>query len=273
VRAYKSDLQQFCATLPTDEREEPLSPAAIRDTLTRMAKNPRLAPATVKRRIAAVRAFVQATDRDLARDTFVDWCLPIQTPRRLPRALSSGDMSSLLDTLNGQPRRAAATTRLCLMVLAATGLRVSELCSLTLEQVQMRTGEIRVRGKGARERVVIVVNDTVRSVIETHIRTLPNPADPSAPLLLNQRLAPLTPQCLRLRLHALARQARLSRAVTPHMFRHTAATLLLEAGVDLRFVQRLLGHASIATTQIYTHVTDVALRHALKSADVMHAFI
>lgn len=81
----------------------------------------------------------------------------------------------------------------------------------------------------------------------------------------------MTPQCLRLRLHGLVKQTRLSRSVTPHMLRHTAATLLLEGGVDIRFVQRLLGHASIATTQIYTHVSDTALRSALERADVMRA--
>ncbi|MEI9932452.1 MAG: tyrosine-type recombinase/integrase [Rhizomicrobium sp.] len=82
----------------------------------------------------------------------------------------------------------------------------------------------------------------------------------------------MTPQCLRLRLHSVARRSRLGR-VTPHMLRHTAATLLLEGGVDIRFVQRLLGHASIATTQIYTHVSDSALRNALEQADVMHALV
>ncbi len=79
----------------------------------------------------------------------------------------------------------------------------------------------------------------------------------------------MTPQCLRLRLHSIARTSLIRRSVTPHMLRHTAATMLVEGGVDIRFVQRLLGHASIATTQIYTHVTDMALRNALERADVM----
>lgn len=75
------------------------------------------------------------------------------------------------------------------------------------------------------------------------------------------------------KLHAVARRANLALKVTPHMLRHTAATLLLEEGVDTRFVQRLLGHASIATTQIYTHVSDVALRTALERANVMQSFV
>jgi site-specific recombinase XerD len=93
-----------------------------------------------------------------------------------------------------------------------------------------------------------------------------------APLFRNQRGTAITPQCVRLRLHALTRGVKIGKRITPHMLRHTAATLLLEGGVDIRFVQRLLGHASIATTQIYTHVTDIALRHALERADVMRAF-
>lgn len=138
--------------------------------------------------------------------------------------------------------------------------------------MQPKTGEIAVFGKGARERIAIIANKEVRKSLERHIKALPN-TDAQAPLFLNSRGRPLSAQCLRLRLHALRRQLQIRDRITPHMLRHTAATLLLEGGVDIRFVQRLLGHASIATTQIYTHVSDVALRGALERADVMGAFL
>jgi len=162
-------------------------------------------------------------------------------------------------------------TRLCLSLLACTGLRVSELCSITVGQVRTDTGEIGVLGKGSRERVVIVANTDVRKALSRHMQSLPDRGEPDAALFRNSRGRSMTPQCLRLRLHALVRRSRVGRSVTPHMLRHTAATLLLEGGVDIRFVQRLLGHASIATTQIYTHVSDAALRKALERADVMRA--
>ena len=135
------------------------------------------------------------------------------------------------------------------------------------------TGEIKVFGKGARERIAVIANKRVRANLARHLKERTKRAGSEAPLFLNRRGRPLTPQCLRLRLHALASRSEVGRVVTPHMLRHTAATLLLEGGVDIRFVQRLLGHASIVTTQIYTHVTDLALRSALERADVMRAFV
>jgi integrase/recombinase XerD len=88
-------------------------------------------------------------------------------------------------------------------------------------------------------------------------------------LFVNRYGAPLRPQSVRSKLRHLAREAGLQRRITPHMLRHTAATLLIESGVDIRFVQRLLGHSSIATTEIYTHVSDEALRKTLERADVL----
>ena len=119
----------------------------------------------------------------------------------------------------------------------------------------------------------IVANARLRGALHRYVAALPEGTDPASPLFRNAKGRAMTPQCLRLRLHAVAKENRLARRVTPHMLRHTAATLLLENGVDIRFVQRLLGHASIATTQIYTHVSDVALRAALERADALNAFV
>ena len=90
-----------------------------------------------------------------------------------------------------------------------------------------------------------------------------------ASLLLNRLGAPMRPQSIRSKLRSIAALSGIQRRITPHMLRHTAATLLIETGVDIRFVQRLLGHSSIATTEIYTHVTDEALRSTLERADVL----
>lgn len=271
IAAYENDLTQFAAYLDCGEE---LTATAIQSCLTRIAQDPRLGPATVRRRYAAVRAFIRATDKQLALEAFGTWRLSIRAPKRLPRSITKAELNGLLrtsDTFSRVVGSTDATTRLCLSLLAATGLRVSELCSLRLHQVQLDTGEITVLGKGSRERTVIVANASVREALAQHIRSLDDREDANVLIFRNSRGRPMTPQCLRLRLHALVRRARLSRSVTPHMLRHTAATLLLEGGVDIRFVQRLLGHASIATTQIYTHVSDVALRSALERADVMRA--
>ena len=271
VAAYKNDLCQFCASVRT---QPDLTADAVRLCLTRMAEDQKLSPATVRRRVASVRAFLRATNETLALETFGTWRLAIRMPKRLPKAISRQDLDALLKSKKDNRIGSSATcTSLCLSLLAATGLRISELCSLTLGQIKPQSGEITVFGKGARERVVIVANANVRSALALHIRSQPNCDNPQTPLFLNSRGRPLSPQCLRLRLHSLRKGLRLNGRITPHMLRHTAATLLLEGGVDIRFVQRLLGHASIATTQIYTHVSDTALRGALERADVMRSFL
>jgi len=272
IDAYRNDLGTFVARIGGANG----SIAEIRDVMTKIAEDANLSPATVKRRIAAIRTFLRAVDEVLAFDTFKAWKLKLRAPKRLPRALPKQELVKLLSL--GQVSAPSAndfvgTTHLCLSLIAATGMRVSELCSLTVGDVKSRTGEIRVFGKGARERMVIVANKRVRDAILRYVTSLPESTELCSPLFRNSRGRALTPQCLRLRLHSIAKRTKVGRKVTPHMLRHTAATLLLEGGVDIRFVQRLLGHASITTTQIYTHVSDVALRSALERADVMRALV
>jgi site-specific recombinase XerD len=272
VAAYENDLGQFAASI---SKKEPMTAEIIIECLRKIAEDERLAPRTIKRRVASIRAFLRATYEPLALDAFGRWKLSVRTPVQLPRSIARPELSRLLkpSVSEGKCGRGADTTYLCLNLLAATGLRVSELCSLKVGSVRTQSGEITVSGKGARERVVIIANTAVRRAVDAHIRSLPDSNALVTPLFRNSRGRPLTPQCLRLRLHSLTRRAQLERRITPHMLRHTAATLLLEGGVDIRFVQRLLGHASIATTQIYTHVTDLALRKALERADVMRSFV
>ena len=273
ISAYENDLAQFAARL---SKKVGLTAAAIRACLSRIAEDRRLAPRTVKRRIASVRAFLRAVDQPLALETFGTWKLSIRTPAQLPRAIDRANLGTLLRGARTQQREGHGRhddTHLCLSLLAATGLRVSELCALRVGSVKPHSGEIIVSGKGSRERVVIVANSRVRKQLADRILAVAGNAQSDAPLFRNSRGRPMTPQCLRLRLHSLVRRSGIGGAITPHMLRHTAATLLLEEGVDIRFVQRLLGHASIATTQIYTHVSDTALRGALERADVMKAFV
>lgn len=272
ISAYENDLYQFAASL----QKERLAAAVVRKRLTEMAEHPDWAVTTIRRKVATVRAFLRATDETLAMKTFASWKLKIRTPVRLPKAIARRELSALLNKARDTGSRTLdeySTTHVCLSLLASTGLRVSELCSLRGFDVQPQTGEIAVIGKGSRERVVIIANRKVREMLATYIRSLPKDTMLSDPLFRNTRGRPLSPQCLRLRLHSLANQLTDAKRVTPHMLRHTAATLLLEGGVDIRFVQKLLGHASIATTQIYTHVSDRALRSALERADVMHGVI
>jgi integrase/recombinase XerD len=267
INAYKNDLGQFMAVFSDDAQ---LTPTVIRAHLSQMAEDTRIAPSTVKRRIASVRAFLRSIDEELAARTFTTWKLKQRTAKRLPKSIARSELAALLKSAVTGPST-DQTVSLCLSLLAATGLRVSELCSLKTRDVRIESGEISVLGKGARERIVIVTNCAVRASLRRYIESVG--IDLDAPLFYNRRGRPLTAQCFRLQLHSLVKRSSLGKRITPHMLRHTAATLLLEGGVDIRFVQRLLGHASIATTQIYTHVSDTALRAALERADIMRSLV
>jgi integrase/recombinase XerD len=153
--------------------------------------------------------------------------------------------------------------------MVATGVRVSEAVSIRYQDVDVRGRSIRVVGKGRRERQVFLTNDWINGLTRTYLKTRVEIGVEHSQLLFNWNRDPLTASAMRSRLAKAARDAGLSTRVTPHMLRHTAATQLIEAGVDIRYIQRLLGHASLSTTEIYTHVSDRALKRVVSDADVL----
>src|SRR5262249_12475186 len=155
-----------------------------------------------------------------------------------------------------------------LRLMLSTGIRVGELCKLGVEDVSPDGGSLRIHGKGSRDRVAYICDDGLKRELRRTIMERQHATGGHAALLLNRYGLPMKPQSVRSSLRRHAGQIGLARRITPHMLRHTAATLLIETGVDIRFVQRLLGHSSIATTEIYTHVSDEALRITLERADV-----
>jgi integrase/recombinase XerD len=156
--------------------------------------------------------------------------------------------------------------------MIATGVRVGELCNLAVEDLSPEGGSVRIRGKGSRDRIAYIVDAVFRAELRRLSQGRRQEAGSAAPLFINGRGGRLKPQSIRARLHKISRQAALTRRITPHMLRHTAATLLIERGVDIRLVQRLLGHSSIATTEIYTHVSDEALRATLERVNILGTF-
>lgn len=153
--------------------------------------------------------------------------------------------------------------------MVSTGMRVGELCKIRLEDVAPDGASIRIHGKGSRDRVAYISGNDLRQDLRAAVTGRQRTSQNIGPLFLNRLGRPIKPQSIRGKLRRYAVDVGLARRVTPHMLRHTAATLLIETGVDIRFVQRLLGHSSIATTEIYTHVSDEALRTTLERADVL----
>jgi integrase/recombinase XerD len=277
IQAYTADLSDVRKWLKSDVAVTEITTAKLKDYLQDMVARRKLAVSTVRRRFACLRAlFRRIADHDRTDNPLLAWRPLLPRRKRLPRTLSRTEASFLLsERVASRPRfsESEATLRTIVRLLIVTGMRVGELCKLRLEDISPDCTTFRIHGKGARDRVAYVTDVGVRKEVSAILELRRNSASTPAALFLNRYGAPIRPQSVRSRLRRLAKEAGLERRVTPHMLRHTAATLLIETGVDIRFVQRLLGHSSIATTEIYTHVCDEALRLTLERANVLGALI
>lgn len=149
-------------------------------------------------------------------------------------------------------------------ILFATAIRVKELSNLNLNDIDIQRRSIKVNGKGSKQRIAPIPNKEVRRVLKSYITfRLKGHGDILRPLLINRLKKRISTHSIRLILQKYVAKAGIQKRITPHTFRHTTATMLLENGTDIRFVQSLLGHSSIATTQIYTHVSEVAQKRII----------
>lgn len=244
----------------------------LTEYLTDLLDRRKLAIATVRRRFACLRAFNRRlTVLGQSDDLFHRWRLQLPRRKRLPRALSKLEVSSLLANFSAKPDIFMGVPRslTAVRLMIATGIRVGELCKIRTDDLSLEGKSLRIHGKGARDRIAYIsdvsLQADLRKLIEWHLER----GSGGGNLFLNRRARPMKPQSIRSELRRYSVRTRTARRITPHMLRHTAATLLIERGVDIRFVQRLLGHSSIATTEIYTHVSDEALRVSLERADVL----
>jgi integrase/recombinase XerD len=222
----------------------------------------RISSETLYLEIAALKAFYRfaETEKLLPSNPAEHLSLPRRW-KRLPKALSAVEVEQIL-----QPELPETPASLCdhavLELAYASGLRLAELRNVRLEQLHLDAGFISIVGKGNKERVVPVGSKAV-AAIEQYLRNgrplLVNRRSPGN-LFLTRRGTGFAPVTLWLRIKQRVRRAGVSRNVTPHMLRHSFATHLLEHGADLRVIQELLGHASISTTEVYTHVASQRLR-------------
>ena len=227
------------------------------------------APSTISRHLAALKHFY----RFLLSDGLVteDITINLESPKlaqRLPQVLSTGEVEVLLS----QPQLsdpAGMRDKAMLELIYATGIRVSELVSLNLPDVQLEMGYIRCLGKGAKERIIPLGSVAVQYVEEYLSRSrvkLTKGKPEHQALFVNVQGKRLTRQGFWKIIKKYAREGKIDKPITPHTLRHSFATHLLENGADLRSVQEMLGHADISTTQIYTHLTKIRLREVYNNA-------
>jgi integrase/recombinase XerD len=265
VSAYRNDLTQFheYVSAPAVGTGEAGWGVVTRDCLINYIlylKEREYASATVARKVAAVKSFCHFLMRTgvLGDDPAADLDSP-KVKKRLPQTLSPEDVDRLLAVPaegGGTPK--SLRDRALLEVLYATGMRVSELARLTVNDVDLAAGSVRCVGKGDKERVMPLypeAMEAVRAYIEHGRPQLLGSDTDQMALFLNPRGEQLTRQGLWLIIKRYAKELGIQDRVTPHTLRHSFATHMLNGGAGLREVQKLLGHANISTTQVYTHVS------------------
>ncbi len=264
IAAYRNDLNQFRGFLQSEGLGDGLG-NLTQDQIVRYVEHLRNAQkykdATVARKVAAVKSFYGflAAEGLIDSDPTEQLKSP-QVGKTLPRALTVAEVDELLEQPARRNTPEARRDKAMLELLYATGLRVTELISLDVNDIALESDPVTVRciGKGERERILPLHQrpvDELRQYI-FHVRPKLVRNRRETALFVNRRGERLTRQGFWLILKNYARDAKLDKAITPHTLRHTYATHMLSGGMPLRNVQDALGHASISTTQIYTHLTD-----------------
>lgn len=269
VRAYREDLLAFLAWCA----REGVSPGGLthRDLRAYLLELSRAgySTRTVARHLSALRGLFRWMLREGRCDSAT--VAAVASPklsRTLPKTMSAAEADALLATCEGDDP-VSLRDRAFLELLYATGARVSEVSGLSLGDVGFSQGQVRLFGKGSKERVVPVYPsalERVRAYVERGRGALVRPGRPTEALFLSTRGNRMSADALRTVFERRVAEARLDPSLTPHAMRHTFATELLGGGADLRSVQELLGHESLATTQVYTHLSVDRLKEAARSA-------
>ena len=283
LRAYQGDLAALAHNLGAETPVGTVSAGKLVEFIVAQRQRG-LAASTIRRRASATRGFCRWLTRvgAVSEDPWRDVDIRIRQPKRLPRPARDESVKRLLAWLCHAANISRATvpvgpfersyeanTLVAVALMVGTGVRVGEVAQLRGEDFDAGANSIRVVGKGARDRQVFLSSDWFVGLIQAQLETRSMLGVPHQRILFNRSGGMMATASLRARMRNAARSAGLVEHLTPHMLRHTAATQLVDSGVDIRFVQRLLGHASLTTTEQYTHVADASLRRVMAEADIL----
>lgn len=259
IKSYSMDLKQYEQYINTNKLEwqEKKAIELYIDSLHSLYK-----PKSVKRKIASLKAFFHYLEFEELIDVspFHRIQVKYKDPFILPKTIPLHQIEEIINYAyyNYKNARTSYSKNVSLRniviieLLFATGMRISELCSLTISQINFSDCVIKIYGKGSKERLIQVCNDNVMKVLIQYVRNYVKNDDY---LFYNRIGNRLSEQSVRNMINDYAVKSGISFHITPHMFRHSFATLLLEEDVDIRYIQQMLGHSSITTTQIYTHTS------------------
>lgn len=262
LKAYKTDLNQFVTFLGYSELYiESIDKYVIKQYMRSISQ---FKPKTMKRKIASLKAmfnFIEFESESYV-NPFRKIKIKIKEPLNLPTVMNINEIKKIIQLMYRELenlemsqlyRRKALIRNIAIVeLLFATGIRVSELCNLKCDDIDTKTGFIKVFGKGSKERIIQICQKEVLTALKDYQKLFA----PSTFFFVNRLGNKTSPQSVRLLVKHYAKLSGTNKNITPHTFRHTFATLLLEEDVDIKYIQNLLGHSSIATTQIYTHVNS-----------------
>lgn len=270
LKAYRIDLTQFLSRISCSTPAE-IDSAILEDFIIKLHQNYK--PKTVKRKIASLKALFHYFEyRELIeRNPFHKIHVRFREPVILPKTIPLHTVETLLSTIYKQHADAKTDYRekntlrdiAVIELLFATGMRISELCALKVNDVNLYDKNVLIYGKGAKERRIQIGNDDVVRALEEYKAAFEEHIQKCGHFFANQAGRPLSDQSVRRMINKYTALAAIDQHITPHMFRHTFATSLLEADVDIRYIQEMLGHSSINVTEIYTHVAMAKQRDIL----------
>lgn len=272
IRAYRADLLDF-SQFVEGRNQDFLKKESIGNYVDSLHHEK--APRTVRRKIASIRAFYHYLIymEEIAENPLYRLDLTFKLPRKLPRYIPNHIMNAFYQELYAQKEKAHTPYRLkcavrdiaVIELLFATGLRISELCGLKREAVNLYEGEVRIHGKGDKERILQLTEKITIGALTEYETFFATEIRKSEYFFLNKYGHPLSDQSVRDMINRLTGTASISMHITPHMFRHSFATYLVNQDVDIRCIQEILGHSSIRTTEIYAHVDMAKQRNVLET--------
>lgn len=269
LKAYRIDLRQYEEYC--DNTNEYLCKNTVDSFITNLHRQYK--PKTVKRKIASLKAFFNylVYKELLERNPFEKLDIRFREAKLLPKTIPFHSIQKFISTLYTQKEKAKSEyqRRCCIRDIAviellfATGMRISELCSLKPSDIDLNSCNVLIYGKGAKERVVQLGNQDVISALTIYQEIFKKDIEICGFYFVNRVQRKLSSQSVRYMINRYVGLADINQHITPHMFRHSFATLLLEQDVDIRYIQKILGHSSVSTTEIYTHVSNTKQKDIL----------
>lgn len=281
LKAYKIDIDQFCGFLKQCHNSEPIQECdktILKDFVRHLFEKDYKAK-TVIRKLATLKALYSYLEFEefILVNPFRKMRLKIKEPARLPKIIKITEIKKILKKMYSMKTETNEMSTYSyntlirdisiVEILFSTGMRVAEISDIKREDVDLKNSTIRIVGKGDKERTVHICSEQIRVVLKEYSLAFKSLIEASEYFFINRNGNKISEQSIRFMIKKYTKLANVNTHITPHMFRHSMATYLLEEGVDIRYIQNILGHSSISTTQLYTKVN---LKHQKKILNTRH---